>query len=201
MPVTLGSSSVLPKGESVPTRCPRTPYDLVAVERPELRRPAGCDTWACPWCGPRQARTRAAVLAWARPERFVTLSQAPLTWQPLRQKVRKLTMAVRAAGYRTEWAWTVERGSKTGMIHVHALQHGDYIPQKELQRLWGRIVHIKAIKGAQGAAGYAMKEASRVAGYAMKGTHEALLGHLDLNGGRGCHMSRRYLRGERTRDV
>lgn len=115
--------------------------------------------------------------------------------------MRKLTMNVRAAGYRTEWAWTVERGAKTGMVHVHALQHGDYIPQKDLQRLWGRIVHIKAIKGAQGAAGYAMKEASRVAGYAMKGTHESLLAHLQLNGGRGCHMSRRYLRGERTRDV
>lgn len=110
-------------------------------------------------------------------------------------------MNVRSEGYRCEWAWTVEHGSKTGMVHVHALQHGDYIPQRALQAMWGRRVDIRKVAGAQGAANYAMKEARRVAGYAMKGTHSDLLAHLDRNGGRGCHLSRGYLHGKRTREV
>lgn len=87
------------------------------------------------------------------------------------------------------------------MRHIHALQHGDYVPQRVLQDAWGRIVHIRAIRGASQAANYAMKEARSVAGYAMKGSHSDLLAHLDRNGGRGCHLSRKYLHGKRTRDV
>lgn len=141
------------------------------------------------------------MLAWASPERFVTLTQAPDEWQPLRQKVRKLALALRAEGYAVEWAWTVEAGAKTGMRHVHLLQHGDYIPQRTLARMWGRRVDVRKIGEASGAAGYAMKEASRVAGYAMKNGRTDLARHLALNGGRGCHLSRRYLRGYRVRDV
>src|SRR5688572_21434110 len=188
-------------GESVPIRCPRTPYDVVCVERPELRFPAGCDTWACAWCGPRLAARRAPVLAWAGPERLVTLTQAPTDWQRLRQRVRRLCMNLRRDGYRVEWAWTVERGSKTGMIHVHALQHGVYIPQKVLQAAWGPRVDIRRINGASAVAGYALKEAKRVAGYATKGARSNLAEHLALNGGRGYHMSRGYLRGKSTREV
>lgn len=173
----------------------------MCVERPQLRHPAGCDTWACPWCGPRQARRRAAVLAWAAPARFVTLTQAPDNWQALRARLRKLTLKVRAEGYACEWAWTVEQGTQTGMRHIHALQHGDYIPQRTLERLWSRRVDIRAIRGRAGAAAYAMKEAGRVAGYAMKGSHGDLLAHLDRNGGRGCHYTRAYLHGRRLREV
>jgi hypothetical protein len=174
---------------------------VVCCERPDLRFPASCDTWACVWCGPALARRRTSVLAWAEPSRFVTLTQAPDEWQPLRQKVRKLSLRLREAGYRVEWAWTVERGSKTGMKHVHALQHGDFIPQRELQAMWGRRVDIRAIRGASGAALYSMKEARRVAGYAVKGAHADHLAHIALNGGRAYHMSRRYLRGKSTREV
>lgn len=195
------STSLVPEGESVLTRCPRTPFDLVCREVPALRFPAGCDTWRCEWCGPRLARRRTGVLTWAEPERFVTLTQAPDEWQPLRQKVRKLALALRSAGYRVEWAWTVERGSKTGMIHVHALQHGDFVPQRELAKLWGRRVDVRRIGRPDGASLYSLKEARRVAGYTTKGTAASLAEHLALNGGRAYHLSRRYLRGLRTRDV
>lgn len=147
------------------------------------------------------ARRRARVLAWANPTRFATLTQAPLDWQACRQKVRKLALALRDDGYRVEWAWTVEAGSKTGMRHVHALQHGDFIPQAHLQERWGRIVHIERIRGASGAATYALKEASRVAHYATKNARDDMAEHLALNGGRAYHLSRRYLRGLRTREV
>lgn len=131
----------------------------------------------------------------------MTLTQAPEDWQALRLKLRKLTQKVRQEGYRTDWAWTVEKGSQTGMIHIHALQHGDYIPQRTLQAWWGRRVDIRAIRQPRGATQYALKEANRVAGYSLKNTHQALLTHLDLNGGRACHYSRGYLHGQRLREV
>lgn len=141
------------------------------------------------------------MLAWAQPQRFLTLTNAPEDWQKLRQKLRHLTVKLRADGYPTQMAWTVERGSKTGMRHVHALQHGAYVPQRLLQDRWGAITHIEAIKGSRAAAGYAMKEAMRVSGYAVKGAVTDHLRHLELNGGRGCHYTRGYLHGRRLRDV
>jgi hypothetical protein len=140
-------------------------------------------------------------MAWARPERFVTLTQAPEEWQARRAKVRKLRMRLAQLGRTTEWAWTTERGSRTGMIHVHALQRGSYVPQRELEELWGRRVDIRKIGDAGAVAGYAMKEASRVAGYAMKEGRSNLSRHLDLNGGRGCHLSRGYLHGLTSAEV
>lgn len=141
------------------------------------------------------------MLTWARPTRFVTLTQAPDDWQALRAKFRKLTMRCRAEGLMVQWAWTVETGSKTGMKHIHALEHGDYIPQRDLQNWWGRIVHIEAIREDDAAVAYALKEAARVVGYGLKGTRDDFARHLALNGGRAYHMSRGYLHGKRTREV
>lgn len=87
------------------------------------------------------------------------------------------------------------------MRHVHALQHGDFVPQAYLQERWGAIVHIEAIRQRQGAAAYALKEAGMVAGYAVKETATNLARHLDLNGGRAYHLSRRYFHGRSTREV
>lgn len=167
-----------------------------------LRFPAGCSTWACEWCGPAKARRKTAIVEWARPTRFVTLTQAPDDWQRLRQKVRKLRLRLSADGHKVEWAWVVERGTKTGMIHVHALQHGSYIPQRYLQDRWGARVDIRRISDTAGAARYTTKHATRrVVGYTMKHTGDDLRRHLDLNGGRGVHLSRGYLHGMRSDEV
>ncbi len=58
-------------------RCPRSPWDVVAVERPDLRFPGTCKTWRYEYYKPRKARQKAAILVWAEPERFITLTQAP----------------------------------------------------------------------------------------------------------------------------
>jgi hypothetical protein len=174
--------------------------DVIALERPDLRFPAMCKTWRCEYCGSRKARQKAAILAWARPERFITLTQAPDDWSALRKKVRVLKHELLGAGLRFEVAWTVEEGKETGMRHVHLLQHGDYVPQAQLQDRWGRIADVRAIRGARKAVDYAMKEAVQVSGYAMKGAAD-LDAHLDRNGGRGCHLSRGYLRGETQASV
>jgi hypothetical protein len=193
-------TSLVTEGESVYERCPKQPYDVVDLLDPALRFPSTCRTYRCEFCGPVKARQKALIVSWARPERFVTLTLAPESWQALRQRVRRLTMQVRRAGYTWEVAWTVERGSKTGMIHVHQLQHGSYVPQQWLQQKWGAIVDIRAIKQAKGAAKYVLKEAEIVTRYALKGTRDFQT-HLDNNGGRALHMSRGYLRGMRTADV
>lgn len=196
-----GVTSLVTNVESVHELCPRRPGVMVAADEPDLWFPATCRAWACIVCGPRKAKEKAAIVAWAKPERFLTFTLAPKDWQVLRKKVRVLKATLRAAGYDCEWAWTVEEGKKTGMRHVHALQHGSFIPQAELQDRWGAIVDIRKINAAAGAGKYALKEARRVAGYASKGAAAHLERHLALNGGRGIHISRGYLRGLTSPEV
>lgn len=138
------------------------------------------------------------------PTRFVTLTLAPVEWQPCRQKLRDLRRLLARRGYGGwEVAWTRELTS-SGLPHVHALQKGPYVPQKELQAAWGAIVDIRAIRrrGAERTARYALKEAQRVAGYSLKEAEgDSLAGHLERNGGRLVHLSRGYLGGQTQEQV
>lgn len=123
--------------------------------------------------------------------RFITLTNAPEDWQQRRGQVRDLARRLRQRGYETQWIWVTERGSNTGMIHVHAVQHGDYIPQGELQELWGgRRVDIRAASPRHGE--YISKSAAKVAGYISKSGVADLDAALDLNGGRLHHWSRQF---------
>jgi hypothetical protein len=174
---------------------------VVADDDPTLRFPASCDAYSCEKCGPRKAQQAAALATWAIRKadraRFVTLTQAPEQWQPRRKKVRVLAEKLRKAGYTWETAWTTEAGKETGMIHVHALQHGSYVPQTLLQKVWGARVDIRKVQTG-GVAQYVTKDALKVAGYVVKGAtaeHDGLAGHLALNGGRAMHWSRKFLHG------
>lgn len=123
--------------------------------------------------------------------RFITLTEAPANWQQRRGQVRDLARRIREAGYANQWIWTTERGKNTGMIHVHAIQHGDYIPQAVLQSMWGdRIVDIRSAVPGHGE--YISKSAARVAGYIGKSGVADLDQALDLNGGRLHHWSRQF---------
>ena len=123
--------------------------------------------------------------------RFLTLTNAPEDWQQRRGQVRDLARRLRARGYETQWIWVTERGHKSGMVHVHAVQHGDYVPQAQLQDLWGdRRVDIRAAQPRHGE--YISKSAARVAGYIGKSGTEDLDAALDLNGGRLHHWSRGF---------
>lgn len=157
--------------------------------------PADCGSGWCAQCGVRRVRTRARLLTQRIAEvdraRLVTLTNCPDDWQRRRGQVRDLRRRIIAAGFRTEWAWTTEAGHKTGMVHVHAIQWGDYIPQATLQTLWGgRIVDIRSAVGRHGK--YISKAGAAVANYVSKGG----VGHLDealtLNGGRLHHWSRAF---------
>lgn len=188
--------------------CPRRPYWVVPVERPDLRFPASCDAYRCPICGPRKAEQAAAVITWAIRQatraRFLTLTLAPATHQQRRQKVRNLRRWARAQGIEWEMGWAVEVGKQTGMIHVHGIEHGaDKIDQEAAQRRWGAHIWVEAIK-TPGAGAYTVKEALRVSGYTVKGatkSAEALTEHLTLNGGRPAHWSRGFLHGRTKREA
>lgn len=155
--------------------------------------PADCDSGVCPTCGVNRARVRARLIterckSVKRP-RFITLTKAPADWQRRRGQIRDLARRLRDDGLRTEWIWTTEVGSKTGMIHCHLIQIGDYIPQAYLQGLWGkRRADIRAATTRHGE--YISKSASRIANYVSKGGRDDLEAALSLNGGRLHHWSR-----------
>lgn len=123
--------------------------------------------------------------------RFLTFTNAPADWQQRRGQVRDLARRLRADGYDTEWIWVTEAGKQTGMIHVHAVQLGDYIPQARLQELWGgRRVDIRSATPRHGE--YISKSAARVSNYVAKSGSEDLDNALELNGGRLHHWSRHF---------
>jgi hypothetical protein len=123
--------------------------------------------------------------------RFITLTLADPDWQRRRGEMRDLARRLRGAGYRCEWIWTTEAGSRSGMIHVHAVQFGDYVKQAVLQDMWGgRRVDIRAAGVRHGT--YISKSAGAVANYISKGGAAHLDEALSLNGGRLHHWSRGF---------
>lgn len=155
--------------------------------------PADCDSGVCPTCGINRARVRARLITerckQADHPRFVTLTKAPADWQQRRGQVRDLARRLRGDGIRCEWIWTTEAGSKTGMVHCHLIQVGDYIPQAHLEDAWGgRRVDVRAAETRHGE--YISKSASRIANYVGKTAESDLDAALDLNGGRLHHWSR-----------
>lgn len=188
-----------------PHPCRLDGYFLVGVESGTIV-PADCDTGTCAVCGVRRARARAAAITWCQRQqnrsRLITLTNCPDDWQTLRGQVRDMRRRIISETGKCEWIWTVERGSRTGMKHAHAIQHGSYLPQKTLQSLWGgRIVDVRAVRDA---AGYISKSAARVAGYITKGAGSDVVGlgsHLGLNGGRLHHWSRNFWGGLSIREA
>jgi hypothetical protein len=153
--------------------------------------------YRCPHCGPVKARAYGQLAAASRPERFVTLTLAGDDWQGCRGQMFDFVRRLRRLEYDWQAFWAVEENPLHTGHHVHALQHGDYIPQAVLQDAWGAIVHIEAIRAdvedRGGAARYVIKGTTS-ANYVVKGTTSDLGAHLALNGGRTAHWSRRYMR-------
>lgn len=176
------------------------PIVIRSLDHPERWFWGTCRTYLCDDCGPQKAREVAAAVGWAADQhprsRFVTLSQAPLDWQQRRQKMRDLARWARGQGYGWNVAWTTERGSKTGMVHIHAVQWGTYIPQPLLVKRWGHWCFIEEVKGSAHSVGtYMAKGAAPVARYMVKGAGAGYAAWRDLNGGRPIHVSRGFLPG------
>lgn len=181
-------------------------YWFYAVEDPSVRFPAACESYKCPRCGIIKARQIAAAMSWAVDEagrgRFITLTLAPVEKDRRLQKMKDLTRWARAQGYNYQQAWTTEAGSLNGMVHVHALQWGDYVPQAALQDRWGARVDIRAVQQSAASVGsYMTKGAGVVGSYMTKGAAEDYAAWRDLNFGRPVRWSRGFYHGLPIKDA
>lgn len=126
--------------------------------------------------------------------RFMTLTQAPEGWEETRQAMKVWNLNLRRRGYANRCLWVVEKGSETGMKHVHAVQWGDYIPKAELSASWA-YGHTQ-IEGARAATNYLAKGVVRYVAKGLDGDSSSIEEHMNLNGGRAAHWSRDFFAGQ-----
>ena len=186
-----------------PERCPRVRFDLLNLDTGE-RVSGRCQVYACPFCGPRKTLRLQQAAVFVRPERMVGLSLVPESFQQARKQINDLATRLRERGYMWELFWALERNPEGTGYHLGGVQKGSFVPQAELQTMWGnRIPHIQAVDRAGGAAAYVVKAALGAVSYVTKGARGSLDGyyeHLELNGGAAAHWSRGYF-GKPVADV
>ena len=125
--------------------------------------------------------------------RFITLTRAPEGWEATRQAVRTWLQHLRRKGYSMHVLWVVEKGSDTGMKHIHVVQWGDFIPKAELSASWP--YGSTQIEAARAATDYLAKGVLRYVAKGIDGDRESIEGHMNLNGGRAAHWSTAFFAG------
>jgi hypothetical protein len=100
---------------------------------------------------------------------------------------------LKRAGIAQETLWVVEKGSQTGMKHVHVIQHGRFVPKDLLSASWR--YGSTQIEGAREAVGYLAKGVIRYVAKGIDGGDGELEDHMNLNGGRAAHWSRGFFAG------
>ena len=126
--------------------------------------------------------------------RFITLTQAPEGWQATRDAMRRWLERLRRQGYAMHVLWVVEKGSETGMKHVHVIQWGDFIPKAVLSESWP--YGSTQIEAARAATEYLAKGVLRYVAKGIDGDRESIEDHMNLNGGRAAHWSTGFFGGE-----
>lgn len=126
--------------------------------------------------------------------RFITLTQAPEGWEATRQAMWTWLQHLRRLGYVMHVLWVAERGSDTGMKHVHVIQWGDFIPITALEESWPHgSTQIAAARRA--ATDYLSKGVIKYVAKELDGDDAGILQHMNLNGGRAAHWSREFFLG------
>jgi hypothetical protein len=178
-----------------PQRCPRKLGYVLVSQATGQTIPAYCDANSCDYCAPRRASIVAKAISLSMPERAVRLSKLTGEWQRDRRRINKTVERLRERGYKVEWAYHLEENPRETGFHAHAWQHGDYVPQDELQDVCRSaglgipfINRMRQRTGRSGGVSYGLKGVR----YGMKS--EDLSGFLDLNGGRLVHATRNFWR-------
>jgi hypothetical protein len=183
-----------------PTRCPNKLGWRWRNLSTDQTFAARCERNSCSWCLPMNVSDRAMAIGYANPQRFIRYSLVGNDWQTIRNRMKDLRYTIRKEGYAYEDCYHVEPNPAGTGHHVHAFQHGDYIPQRELVEMadsagLGRNTDIRKWTAAtERSTAYAMKSA---AGYGMKSageSYEAGATYLAANGKRLHHHSRGYFR-------
>lgn len=148
---------------------------------------ARCESWSCSICAPSKLVRLTETLAFAAGQhahlQFFTLTDAPAAWKPRHQKMRNLRRCLLNRDRQLEHAWVTERNDNE-QVHVHAIAHGDHVPQSLLGEVWGRNVNVQPVMPS---------EVRNVLGYMLKGGFRDMYTHLDLNNGRAIHKSQAFL--------
>lgn len=182
-------------GQESLTRCPAREgwyfFDYVTG----VSTPATCGRNGCAYCVHRNARRRAAAIAYAAPEREVTLTQVGNDWATIRYRVNKVCELLRREGLTVLWDWHVEPNPKGTGHHVHGWQKGSYLPQALLSEVaekagCGRVTHVSRLRDVAKAGTYGLKGLA-AAGYGLKGVSDPAE-YLTNNGGRLSHHSRGF---------
>lgn len=161
--------------------------------------PLRCKRNKCAWCLPINARRRALAMTRTRPRRMIRISLAadrgdsdPLS--TARTRIKRVRQALKRSGTPAgEWCWTLEVNPAGTGYHVHAVQHGPYINQKQLQdacqRAGAGIPYINEIKRTPGLTSRYGLKAFGAAGYGMKAYRQSdgAFDALKLNHGRVEH--------------
>jgi hypothetical protein len=124
--------------------------------------------------------------------RFITLTLAPAGWDETRHAMKMWLKNLRRHGIEMHALWVVEVGAG-GMKHVHVIQWGDFIPKAVLSESWPH--GFTQIEHARAATDYLAKGVLRYVAKDLDGDAVELVAHMNLNGGRAAHWSRRFFDG------
>lgn len=126
--------------------------------------------------------------------RFITLTQAPEGWDETRQAIKSWLLHLRREGLQMNALKVAERGSETGMKHLHVVQWGDYIPKNLLDESWA--YGSTNIQAARAATDYLSKGVLKYVAKGIDGGDESIEDHMNLNGGRAAHWTRGFFAGQ-----
>lgn len=176
-------------------------WEWINCETGELRNGMRCRRNGCPYCVRVNASRRALAIAWAEPERALTVTGlgdgADDPWPHIRLQMKRIRdYAARAGSEMGEWVWHVERNPAGTGHHAHVWQSGGKVDIDALRAASRRAgagswLHVSRIRSSAGAAQYGLKGL----GYGMKGVTDSGSDYLALNGSRLTHQSRGFFRG------
>ena len=116
-------------------------------------KPFNCGSWSCKQHQGAVAYHWACRVSEAHPERMITLTAIPHDKKEAYLGFQHLVRDIRQEGIRFDYARFLEVGHKTGMLHFHIAQRGDFIPVRWLSKHaaangLGKIVHAEHCRGA-----------------------------------------------------
>jgi hypothetical protein len=122
-----------------PLTCPNATDKVVMELYSGEVYPDRCRVNSCLYCVSLNARRRALAITIVAPERMITLTLAaerhdnnPCKTALIR--IKRIRERLKETGRDPgEWCYTLEKNPKGTGYHVHCLQAGGYIPQRELQ--------------------------------------------------------------------
>ncbi len=196
-PQDSGQSELTQHGSERPARCPDRLGWCYFDYDSGMAYPARCGRNTCAYCVVGNARRRAAAIAYAGPEREITLTQMGKDWQTIRYRLNKVVELLRRESYTVLLDFHAEPDPNgKGDHHVHAWQKGSRIPQALLsetaQRAGaGKISHISKLRDTHAASAYGLKGLA-AARYGLKGAKGDPAEYLAANGGRLSHHSRGF---------